>query len=197
MNLVKWSEYFSKMKDMKVEIRRFSQYPFERNFSEIVRAAIDGGFDYMFQYDADMIGDKKIIEKLVAHDKECVGAAFYSRQAPHKVQMWDVEEDKDGEISYFYQYNREAVKKAIEAGCLVRTDVRGGGFTLFKVSALRKFSYPYARFKYSRLIDGMVHGIDMDITWKITKEYGGVYTDFDQSLDVKHITFKSVTSDDH
>lgn len=197
MNLVDWAAYFNKKNDIEVDIKRFSKYPFERNFNEICRYAIENNYDFLFQYDADMIAKPSILEKLIAHNKECVGALFFSRSKPHKPQLWDVQLGKDNEIDYFWQLNPIKLKRAIIAKELVKTDVRGGGFTLFKVSALKSLEYPYAQFKPSKNVPFMVNGIDVDITLKLGQKFGGVFTDCDTSHDVRHITFHQVSEHDY
>lgn len=193
MNLIEWAGHFAKLEGLQVDIKRFSQYPFERNFNEICRYAIENEYDYIFQYDADMTGNKGLIEKLVSHDVECVGALFFSRQFPHKPQFWNVERDDSGDIKSFLCAKIESVKEAMRERQLLMSDVRGGGFTLFKVSALKNLSYPYAQFKPNAQNPYWVNGIDVDVTNKLSKLFGGVYTDCDPLLDVKHITYKHVS----
>lgn len=198
MNLISWQKHFnSKPQGLDVDIVRFSDYPFQRNLNEVFRYAINENYDYVFQYDADMLGDARIIERLVAHNKEVVGCLFFSRQKPHLPQLWDVVPTVDGEIDHFMACpDKDFIQDQIKNNGLVRTDVRSGGFTLFKTSALKEFKYPFAEFKPIPNIPYMVHGIDMDICWKITKRFGGVWTDFNPENRVRHITFKHVSEDD-
>lgn len=198
MNLVAWQKHFAtRPNGLDIDIVRFSQYPFERNLNEIFRYAIEKEYDYVFQYDADMLGDERIIERLVAHDKEVVGCLFFSRKAPHVPQLWNVVADEQGEIkSYLMCSDPKGIAKGVELKQLVKTDVRAGGFTLTKVSVLKELSYPYAEFKPIKDVPFMVHGIDMDVCWKITKKYGGVWTDFNPENKVRHITFHQVSEND-
>jgi len=190
--LLRWQEYLAKNHpELKVDIVRFNQYPFERNFNEIVRYAINNDYDYLFQYDADMLGHPRIIPQLISHNKECVGAMFYSRNYPHYPQAWAIDRYDSGDCKSFYQLKPEYIAECIREGSLIASDVRSGGFTLFKVDALRPLSYPYAQFKPASKAFH-VNGIDMDITAKLSKLYDKVYSDPDPTLQVKHITFKHV-----
>lgn len=193
MNLIKWQRYFATLPHLKVDIERFNQYPFERNFNEIVRYAIDNDYDYLFQYDADMIGNRTIIEKLISHNKECVGCLFFSRLSPHKPQLWNTHKLPSGKISFFDELTAPSIKNAVLNRALVKTDTRAGGFTLFKVSALKEFTYPYAEFKANASRPYEVNGIDIDLTYKITQKFGGVYTDCDRGLEVEHIALQGVS----
>lgn len=191
-NLIAWASYFANHPTLRVDIKRFNTYPFERNFNDIVRYGIDNDYDYIFQYDADMVGNRTIIEKLISYDKECVGCLFFSRYVPHKTQAWMIKTDLNGEIDHATEYEPYFWKQAILNRELIKTDVRAGGFTLFKVSALKSLTYPYAEFKPNKRKPFHVHGIDLDITWKLTKKFGGVWTDCDRALEVKHLAFQGI-----
>jgi len=183
--LLDWQRYYASHPDIEIEIFRCRKWGFEHNFNEFMRYGVENGFDYVFQYDCDMVGDKIVIERLVSHDKEAVGCLYYSR-TDRRPQYWKAEGKED--IEMFWEYGCDQVIEAIEKKEIIPSDVRASGFTLFKVSALKELSYPYGEMKTNKKLPYSINGFDMDITWKLSRKFGAVWTDPSPDLKVYHIT---------
>lgn len=196
LNLIQWAQYYKNHPELDVEIRRFRYWGFEHNFNRSMKEAIEEGFDYLFQFDADMIGEPCILERLVAHDKECVGVLFFERGHLHYPRLWNVEQDTDGEIKKFWNVNPVDLIEAINKKELVKSDTRASGFTLFKCEAMKQIDYPFGEIKPNRNLANEINGYDVDVTWKLTKKFGGVWTDPSPDFNVKHITFRYVSEAD-
>lgn len=183
--LLEWQKYYANHPTIEIEIFRCKKWGFEHNFNEFMRYAVENNFDYVFQYDCDMVGDKTVLERLISHDKEAVGCLYYSRK-DRRPQYWKATGEKD--IDMFWEYSYEQVLEAIDKKTIIPSDVRASGFTLFKVSAIKELEYPYGEMKPNNKVPFSINGFDMDITWKLSRKFGAVWTDPDPELKVYHIT---------
>lgn len=190
--LCEWVKYYATHPDIELTVYRANKWGFERNFNEFIRYAVEGGFDYFFQYDADMTGDPRIIERLMLHDKEAVGCLYFSRTGSHAPQLWNV--DYTQGKRYYCQFNPETVAYWVKNSILVPSDVRASGFTLFKTDIVKAFGYPYGEHRKNDLDPYAIDGFDMDLTYKISRKYGAVWTDCSLENQVRHWTFAPVTA---
>lgn len=191
--VMEWMMYYQNHPTLKVDYKRFSFWPFTRNFNEMLRHALEAGYDYVFQYDSDMVGSKTILEVLVSKAREVAGCLYFSRNKPHKPQIWELFERKDADGIYgFGELSREFVEGCIEKGLDILTAVRATGFTLIKTEAYKDLKYPYAECEQSFGDPYAVNGFDMIFTRKMSKKYGSVLTVTDPNLEVRHITFQHV-----
>lgn len=193
MCLCDWVKYYASHETIQVDLYRANKWGFERNFNEFVRYAIENNYDYFFQYDADMTGHPKIIERLIAHDKECVGCLYLSRKAPHAAQVWNIKEINSARA--FQEFHPDKIMRHIKEGLLIKSDVRASGFTLFKTEAIKDFDYPYGESKPNVLDKHSIDGFDMDITKKISDKYGSVWTDCSLENEVCHISNINIRAD--
>lgn len=184
--LLEWQKYYANHPEIEIEIYRCNKWGFEHNFNEFMRYGIENGFDYVFQWDCDMVGDVKVLERLISHDKECVGCLYYSRK-DRRPQFWKAEGERE-DIEMFYEYAPEFIEEAIRDKKLIPSEVRASGFTLFKAQAVKELGYPYGIMRKNKKIEYAINGFDMDITWKMSRRFGNVWTDPDPELKVFHIT---------
>lgn len=196
-NYFDWYKYYSGHPNIKVDFRRFVEFPYEKSFIPMINIAIEEGFDFIFTADPDMSAEARIIEQFIAHDKCLVGALHYGRKPPHDPQMWDVEMLENGEIDHFWRFSRGAIfnpghKNRIAGTSLFKTDIRAGGYNLIKVEAIKQLNPPTPTMYQNYKFKDDYNGWDCDICLRLTKIFGGVYTDLDTSLNVKHVGFNAI-----
>lgn len=189
MCLLDWVKYYSTHPTIKLDVVKERLWC-DLKYNLAINAAIACGYDYIFQYDSDMIGDARTIQWLIERDKECVGTLFFNRNYPYEPQMWDVIE-KDGE-KYFKQFGRDTISNAVQEGQLMATSIRATGFTLFKMSAVKEIGYPFGESTPNQKIKHVINGWDSDFTKKISDRFGAVYTDCDLKYGTKHISYVGV-----
>ena len=61
----------------------------------IAEMAVENGMDYLFMVDDDMITPLDLFERLYKHQKDIVGALAFTRFAPHKPVIYELEEGYD------------------------------------------------------------------------------------------------------
>lgn len=103
--------------------------------------AADNGFDYLFQIDDDMITPPNLFELLVRWDVDIVAPLAFTRFAPHKPVIYNVEEGYDP-VSRQYYYTNYTVER-YPKNQLVRCDAVGFGAALIKVDVLRRMKKPW------------------------------------------------------
>lgn len=96
--------------------------------------AVNGKFNYLFMVDDDMLVPNDLFEKLVRHDVDIVAPLAFTRNAPHKPVLYNLDSGYDpigGE--YYRNYSVPYYPKDE----LVRCDAVGFGAVLIKTSALK------------------------------------------------------------
>ena len=134
------------------------------NRSELVKSAIDSKADYLLFVDGDMKFQPEVLEQLMKHDKDIVGANYNYRRLPlEPVTKFDGEMPNE----------------------LFKVNALGAGMMLIKMSCLDKIPKPYFSMKYDDR--GLVE-IGDDVWFCLQAEKGGVDIYCDGSIkDVKHV----------
>lgn len=93
--------------------------------NDLVQRALDFDLDYLFFIDSDMVGPPDLIEKLLAHGKEIVGATYNKRVPPFET------------LGRFELEPSEIPKGLVKATHLP------GGCLLIQTSVFKKIAYPW------------------------------------------------------
>jgi 2-polyprenyl-3-methyl-5-hydroxy-6-metoxy-1,4-benzoquinol methylase len=148
--------------------------------NHLVDLAIMNECEYLLMLDDDMVIPPDLFLKLVAHDKDVIGALYYQRGgAFHPVLMRQMSA-KDGfrSIEFLNHFD-----KALMHPGLHPVDVIGGGCLLFKVDVFRQMQQPYF------WIDGIV-GTDVSICTRLRE--AGIQPYADTSIELGHLGDKEV-----
>jgi len=86
----------------------------------------EGGADYLFWTDSDMIYPADAILRLLKHGKDIVGATYNMRLPPHKT------------LGHFLGEKRD-----LSGGGLIEADYMPGGLMLIKADVYRKLAWPW------------------------------------------------------
>lgn len=168
--------------------RRLPQYDFHlgiRTKSEqfrarnaIVDAALQMNCDYLLMLDDDMIvnplvtngptEDYGLIERLIGHDKDLVGALYFQRHG----ECAPVAMVKAGETGYRFLTPDELT------GGLQRVDVAGGGCLLIKTKVFDHLAFPYFGPEYQ-------FGTDIQLCRKAAEK--GFETWLDSGVELGHV----------
>lgn len=106
----------------------------------LIDGAIGMGATYLLMLDDDMIVPSDLLARLLAHDKDLVGALYWQRGgAYHPVLMRAVSLENGDFHADFYS----ATDPIIQQPGLYPVDIIGGGCMLFKVDCFRKLTPPY------------------------------------------------------
>lgn len=106
----------------------------------LIDAAIASGCDYLLMLDDDMIVPPNLVSRLLAHDKDVVGALYWQRGgAFHPVLMHMIEQPTGEFLPRFY----DPFDPVVTQPGLYPVDVIGGGCMLFKVDTFHKLTPPY------------------------------------------------------
>ncbi len=108
---------------------------------QLAQYSLDGGFDYLFMIDDDMICPLDLFEKLYANKKDICAALAFTRNPPHGPVLYNLEKGFDpfrGE-RYYCNYSVKTYPKET----LVECDAVGFGAVLIKVDVLRGMKKPY------------------------------------------------------
>ena len=116
------------------------------NRNRLVQRAIEGGYSHILFLDSDMYFEKDALERLLARDKDIIGADYNYRELPLKGVMKTV--DYDGNI--INEDYPDGLKKVAALGT---------GFLLIKTSVFDKLTQPY--FFYEMDKGEVVLGDDM------------------------------------
>ena len=107
----------------------------------IAKYAVEGGFDYLFMIDDDMLAPVDLFERLYKHQKDIVAALAFTRNAPHKPVIYKLSKGFDSVSGkrYFVNY----VMLDYPKDTLVECDAVGFGAVLIKVDVLRNMPKPW------------------------------------------------------
>jgi GT2 family glycosyltransferase len=103
--------------------------------------AVDGGFDYLFMVDDDMLVPKDMFERLIAHDVDIIAPLAFTRNAPHKPVIYNLLEGYDAIAKSDYYINYSVVNYPKDQ--LVQCDAVGFGSVLINVRVLKGMKKPY------------------------------------------------------
>ena len=119
-------------------------YDCARARNDIVRMALEGGFDYIFMVDADMYVPKDTLQKLLEYPTEiCLGLCPRKNTRVGKTCIYKI-----GQINYEDAYTYHDLPKKD------RVMVHGGGLAcaLIKTDIFKNLTYPW--FRYVTYQDG-------------------------------------------
>jgi hypothetical protein len=137
----------------------------------LARAAVDGGFDYLWLVDNDMKLPHGTLARLLAHGKDLVGASYNYRGVPIRTVVKMIE---GGKI---------VVPESLPA-TLFKAYAIGSGCKLVKVSALKRIPQPWFALDWNA--DGSLRVTD-DVWFCEQARKAGIDTWCDPTLDVKHV----------
>lgn len=148
-----------------------------------VKTAIEEEFDYLIQLDVDHIYDPYTIINLIRHDKDFVTVPTKQRVSPFlPTQYKEILNPIKQPGNAVYVKKKEGL---IEIGC------SGPVAMLMKVSALRKFEFPYYYMDYSFGFDNTMGG---DFVFSRQIEKRGFKLFLDPTIDCPHFVKAQVSS---
>jgi len=137
--------------------------------------------DYLLFLDSDMVMPPDLIERLLEHDKNIVGALAFQRNYPHKPTLLKlVQEPAD--------YMPDEIK-----GELQETDATGCACLLIKTSVFNKIDHPW--FDFSVYKQGQAVGEDIGFCQKAKEAGFKIYVDTE--LECGHITDRVIGKIDY
>ena len=116
----------------------------DSNRNVIAKNAVALGDDYVFAIDSDMMFPPDALERLLAADKDIVGATYARRQPPHRL----------------IGAAKDRVKSLTPDGGLQEMIRLPTGMLLIKTKVFKALPYPW--FKISYLEDGSTQGEDIN-----------------------------------
>lgn len=107
--------------------------------NEIVKKALDGGFDYVLMVDSDVVIPEDTLEKLMDPPTDICFGVYPRKNCPGETELF-----KDGTFDF---KNRYSVAELNKIGS-DRIQIKGGGFgcALIKTSVFREINYPWFEF---------------------------------------------------
>jgi len=149
-------------------------YNTAENRNYITAQAIKADCTHLLLLDDDMVYEKGLIERLVAHDKDIVGATYHVRRL--------TEEGINGNVIEYF--DEENDMKLLEGNDLFKCKALGGGLLLLDLKAVMRVEQPY--FWYKVLKVGMV---EMSNDWWFCEKAreAGLDVWCDPSIHLKHI----------
>lgn len=105
----------------------------------IVRKALDGGYEYVFMVDSDIIIPENALECLLEYPVDICFGVYPRKNNPEETELFH-----KGTFSFEKRFTYKEIK---EIGN-VRVDVKGAGFgcALIKTDVFRKLNYPWFNF---------------------------------------------------
>lgn len=131
--------------------------------------------EYLLMLDDDMVVPQNLIQRLLAHKKDIMGALYYQRGGAYHPVLMHRASGKDGleGIDFIHHFD----KRLIHPG-LYEFDIIGGGCLLFKTEVFEKLPKPYF------WIDGVI-GTDVHICIALKKAGFRVWAD--TTLELGHV----------
>ena len=188
-----WSEnmintWLNFPKDMKIARVRFPEPVIDISRDKAVQMAIQSGAKWLFFLDADIMAPPDTLTRLLAHDKDIVGALYVRRHNPPFNEMLRLRTDgllglrpiQDGE----YEPGSLVEVDAIATGCmLIKTEV----FDKVKPFQLTIDGQP-ARPAYFLWTEWRVNpGMSEDFSFCVRARQSGIQIFCDTSIQAKHI----------
>lgn len=162
--------------DDKVALYFSSGTLIEQSREQLARKAVDWEADYSIWFDSDMRFPKDTISRLVAHDKDIVGANYPTRKWP-RIEPTSFLDD----TSNVRLYTKHSSKGLEEASAL------GFGCVAVKTSVFEALQEPWFLIPWSREYNEHDCGEDVYFCRKARDEGYKVFIDHDLSKEVKHI----------
>lgn len=148
--------------------------------NHLVRQALDNECDWLLMLDDDMSVPPNLLSRLIAHDKDVVGALYYQRGgAFHPVIM----RRHENEIGEFRGEFYSPLDPVIKNPGLHEVDIIGGGCMLFKVNVFKKLTEPYFWWEATS-------GTDIAICSNLKK--AGVSIWIDTTIELGHLGNKTM-----
>ncbi|MCL1902515.1 MAG: hypothetical protein FWG18_02715 [Alphaproteobacteria bacterium] len=104
-------------------------YDCARARCEIARAALAGGYDYVFMVDSDIILPPNALVELIAADKDIIMGWYPSKRAPEQSELFHINESGNFQLDNVVSIASMPPNQVIEimgggAGCmLIKTDI--------------------------------------------------------------------------
>jgi len=142
--------------------------------NNLVDLALINDCEYLLMLDDDMVVPPDLFSRLVAHDKDIIGALYYQRGGGFHPVIMRQAEKKDGlkGIDFIHHFDKMLTKPG-----LYEADIIGGGCMLMKTDIFRKIPQPYF------WIDGIV-GTDVHLCNQLRE--AGVKIYVDTSIELGH-----------
>lgn len=157
---------------LKLLIKR-EQYRARNN---IVELAVVNGCDWILMLDDDMIVPPDLLVKLMAHNKDVIGALYFQRGGAYHPVIMKMKSKKDGFKSIDFINHHDPIVRS--PGLHQVDGVIGGGCMLFKTEVFNKIPQPYF------WIDGIV-GTDVHVCDQLRR--AGVEIWVDTSIELGHV----------
>ena len=150
--------------------------------NNLVHMALANACDYLLMLDDDMLVPHELFTKLLAHDKDVVGALYWQRGGAHHPVLMDTPERDDGsyDLKFLSPFDERILKKGLHP-----VDVIGGGCMLFKVDVFRKLQQPYFWWEAEE-------GTDIAICRRLRE--AGVSIWADTSIELGHLGDKQIVT---
>lgn len=150
--------------------------------NNLVDLAIANGCDYLLMLDDDMLVSSDLVQKLLAHDKDVIGALYWQRGGSYNpVIIRDVPHE-DGSVGIDFYLPHDPI---IRDPGLYEVDIIGGGCMLLKVDIFRKILPPYFWWEAQE-------GTDVAICRRLRE--AGVSVWIDTSIELGHIGEETVVT---
>lgn len=143
--------------------------------NRLVDAALAADAQYLLMLDDDMLVPHDLIQRLLAHNKDVVGALYWQRGGSfHPVVMKRIETAHGGFHCQFYAANDPIITQP----GLHPVDIIGGGCMFFKMDVFRKILPPYFWWEHDQ-------GTDIAICTRLGE--AGVPIYIDTTIELGHI----------
>lgn len=116
-----------------------SGMPFDHARNHAVELALQGGFEWLFFLDDDVIAPPQTVRMLINRGLPIVSGLYYRRNEPIVPVM--IKENADGSNQWITSF---------QAPSLVECDLVGAGCLLIHNTVLRKMSYPWFEWRVDR-----------------------------------------------
>jgi|ERR1700761_548522 len=113
--------------------------PFAREF--LADMALKYDCDYLFMIDDDMLAPLDLVYKLLAHDKDIVGALAFTRNPPHNPVIYQLKQGWDPVSRSRYYANQHVLNYPRNA--LVECDAVGFGAVLINTRLFKNMPKPW------------------------------------------------------
>lgn len=144
--------------------------------NQIVDAAIAADMDYLLMLDDDMIVPHNLLQQLMAHDKDIIGALYYQRGGAYEPVIMRRESQEKGDYrAHFLSLNDPILTS--DRG-LHEVDVIGGGCMLFKTDTFKSILQPY-------FVSEIGYGTDITICGRLKDEGHEIWVD--TSIELGHV----------
>ena len=141
------------------------------NRNHLAQMALDGGYTHLFLVDADMSFPGDILERLLAHNKDLIGAAYNYRAFPRRTV---VKIKRDGQV-----YSPDRLPES-----LFSCHAIGSGLKLVSTQALAHIPRPWFALDFDK--DGMLSVSDDSWFCQQARKVG-IQTFCDPTIEAKHI----------